>query len=172
MTTFVNIKHSAQHHGADRIESAVTAAQPVRRGFSASSSVVALVFSAVTAAGLVVSYHVMDSVEEGHLLVMWMALWYAAFAALALFAGVARQAAQHLKGSLDNWSRNLAQKRADERLWAMAKADPRLMADLQAAIQREDSSVASTDKTSALPWGERIVTLSPAALQHYPRSYI
>ncbi len=162
MTSFVNIKHSAQHHGADRIESAVDAAQLMRQDFSASPSVAALVFSAVTVAGLVVSYQVMDSVEEGHLLVMWMALWYVAFAALALFAGVARQAAQHLKASLDKWSRDLARSRADQRLWFMAEQDPRLMADLQSAVMREEVRVEAEKAAEASQYGDVRAIVAPA----------
>lgn len=33
----------------------------------------------------------MDCVQEGHLLIVWMALWYVVFAALAMLGGSARQ---------------------------------------------------------------------------------
>ena len=85
---------------------------------------------------MVVAYQVMDSVAEGHLLAMWMALWIVAFAALALFAGVTRQLAARAKSGLDAWARNRAQARADLRLWTMAKQDSRLMTELQVAMTR------------------------------------
>jgi hypothetical protein len=37
---------------------------------------------------------------------------------------------------LDAWSARVAQRRADERLWAIAQTDARLMADLQGAMNR------------------------------------
>ena len=57
----------------------------------------------------------------------------------AAFASTARLAAVNAKNSLDTWSRNIAARRADERLWAMAKNDARLMADLQAVMSRNDA---------------------------------
>jgi len=39
---------------------------------------------------------------------------------------------------LDAWSSRMAQRRSDERLWAIAQTDARLMAELQTAISRSD----------------------------------
>ncbi len=85
---------------------------------------------------MLVAYPVMDTVAEGHLLALWIALWLAAFAALAMFARTAKQIAQSVKSSLDSWSRKQAEQRADRRLWAIAANDPRVMADLQMALSR------------------------------------
>ena len=163
-----SIKNFTQQYGsAYQLESAVKVVKkPARQGFSGSRILFALLFSAVTAAGLVVSYQVMDSVDEGHLVVMWMALWYVAFAALAMFAGTARQIARHLKENLDQWSRNVARKRADQRLWDMAKSDPRLMADLQAAkLNQADGGDAY------VAWGDTIVKSSPSIARDYTNGY-
>ena len=138
MTSFVHLEYSNQHPGVLRVESAIDAAQHLRQGISGTRGLATLLLSAVAAAAMVVAYQVMDSVAEGHLLVMWIALWAAAFASLALFAGTARRIALRLKSGLDAWSRSLAEARADERLWAMAKSDARVMADLQSAITRSE----------------------------------
>ena len=98
------------------------------------------------AAAMVVAYQVMDSMAEGQLLVLWIAMWAVAFVALASFAGAARILAVRLKASLDGWSRNIAAKRADERLWAMAKTDARVMADLQCAISRSEAGNILSDE--------------------------
>jgi len=63
---------------------------------------------------------------------MWMVLWAALLAVLALLAPA-------VKGSFDAWSGRRAQGRADQRLWAMAQQDPRIMADLQLALLRENA---------------------------------
>ncbi len=136
MTTFVNANHLTRHAGAERFETAVDNAQQLRRGFSGTRGLATLLLSAVVAAVMVVAYQVMDSVAEGQLLVLWIGLWASAFAVLALFAGSSRDVATRIKGSLDGWSRNMARARADERLMDAAARDPRVMADLRAAVDR------------------------------------
>ena len=136
MTSFVHIDYSNRHAGADRLESAVESVQHIKRNFFSTRSLAMLLVSAIAAAVMVVAYQVMDSMAEGHLLALWIGMWAVAFAALAIFASTARHAVVSAKASLDAWSRNIAAKRADQRLWAMAKTDARLMADLQAVISR------------------------------------
>ena len=140
MTSFVHLEYSNQHPGVVRIEtaieSAVSSAQQIKRHFFSTRVLAMLLLSAIAAAVMVVAYQVMDSMADGHLLVLWISMWAAAFATLAICANTARQIALKVKTSLDTWSRNIAAKRADERLWAMAKTDPRLMADLQAVMSR------------------------------------
>ena len=136
MTSFVHLDHATQHPGVARVESAIDAAQHVRRSFSGARGLSTLLLSAMAAAVMVVAYQVMDSVAEGHLLVMWIAMWAVAFTALVLFSDAASNLAVSLKTSLDTWSRNLAKTRADDRMWSMAKSDPRLMAELNAAMAR------------------------------------
>ncbi len=116
MTSFIDIKYPSHHQGADRVESAIEAAQRVRRDFSSARGLATLLLSALTAAVMVVAYQVMDSIAEGQLLAMWMALWLVAFAALALFAGAARRLAARARSSLDAWSRHRAQACDDQRL--------------------------------------------------------
>ena len=136
MTSFITIDYAARHQGAERFESAVEAVQHARQDLSSTRGLATLLLSAVTAAVMVVAYQVMDSMAEGHLLGLWMGLWLVAFAALALFSGATRRLAARTKSSLDAWSRNRALVRADQRLWAMAQHDSRLMADLQAMMMR------------------------------------
>jgi hypothetical protein len=138
MTSFVHIEYSKDHPGVTRVESVIESAQHIGRGFSGKRGLATLLLSAMAAAAMVVAYEVMDTVAEGHLLVMWIALWAAAFVSLAMFAGTARSLATRIKVGLDDWSRALASARADERLWASAKADTRVMADLQAAATRNN----------------------------------
>ncbi len=138
MTSFVNIKYSMQHPGVARVESAIDAARQLRRGFSGTRGLAALLLSAIAAAVMVVAYQVMDSVAEGHLLIMWIGLWAVAFAALALFAGTARNLAARVLAGLDAWASSIAQGRADMRMWEAARTDPRVMADLRVAISRKE----------------------------------
>ena len=150
MTRFVNIEYAKDHPGVVRLETAIESAQHIGRGFSGKRGVATLLLSAMAAAVMVVAYEVMDSVAEGHLLVMWVALWAAAFVSLAVFAVSARNLATRLKVGLDDWSRALAEARADERLWSAAKTDTRVMADVQAAASRHDEDTTDAASPSAL----------------------
>jgi hypothetical protein len=167
MTSFVHLEYSKQHPGVARVESAFDAAQHLRHGFSGTRGIATLLLSAIAAAVMVVAYEVMDSVAEGHLLVIWMALWAVAFAVLALFAGTARQLALGLKNGLDSWSRSLAEARADQRLWALARTDARVMADLQTARTRSEDSEAGLVESAA-----RKLQAGGAVLRAHQRNYI
>ena len=140
MTSFVHLEYSNQHAGVGRVEaaleSATSSAQQIKRNFSSTRSLATLLLSAIAAAVMVVAHQVANSMADGHLLLLWIGMWAIAFATLAAFANTARQAAAGAKARLDSWSRGIAIRRADERLWAMAKTDPRLMSDLQAVISR------------------------------------
>jgi hypothetical protein len=173
MTSFVNIKYSTQHPGVVRAESAFGAVRQLGQAFSGTRGLATLLLSAVAAAIMVVAYQVMDSVTEGHLLVMWIGLWAVAFAALAIFAGTARNAAARVKAGLDGWSRSLAEARADQRLWQAAKNDPRVMADLQMALLRSqaDAEVAAPAAAPAVK-AERAVGSGASVLRAYQRNYI
>ena len=162
------IKNFTQQYGsAYRLEAAVTVVKkPARQRLSGSRGLFAVLFSALTAAALVVSYEVMDSAEESHLLIMWMALWYVAFAALAMLGGTARRLSQRLKANVDQWFRHAASKRADQRLWNSALSDPRLMADLQAALQKQSVGV-----EACVAWGDTIVKSSPNIARDYTNGY-
>lgn len=140
MTQFINRPHSDHHHGSDRLEAVIDAAQDISRDMTGKHGIALLISSALAAAVMAVAYEVMDSNTESHLLMLWIVLWMALFAALTLFAGRLRLAGTQLKSSLDDWSRSLAEARADQRLWALAKQDGRVMGDLQAAMDRSDVS--------------------------------
>lgn len=154
MTSIANINHSARHSGVARAnpapDASIEALAPGRAGFFGTRGLATLLLSAMAAAVMVVAYQVMDSVAEGHLLVLWIGLWAVAFAVLALFAGTARNLAARLKGGLDAWSRSVAQARADQRMWAVAQSDPRVMSDLLAAIAHHEAQAeVATDSAKA-----------------------
>jgi hypothetical protein len=90
----------------------------------------------------------MDTWADGHLLAAWVALWAVAFAAVGLFAGVSKSLATQMKGALDGWSASMAQRRSDERLWAVAQTDARLMSELQNAMNRSDQAVVSRESST------------------------
>ena len=56
MTRFIDINYPTHHLGAGRVESAIDAAQKVRRDFSGTRGLATLLLSALTAAIMVVAY--------------------------------------------------------------------------------------------------------------------
>ena len=184
MTAFVHLEYSNQHPGVVRAESAigavVSSAQHLKHKLSGTRSLAMLLLSAMVAAVMVVANQVMDTVAEGHLLALWVGMWLVAFAALATFAGTATQLALTIKGLLDSWSLKVAAKRADERLWAMAKADVRVMADLQHAISRNPTASGSYDDSlgfvapvqKAVTVQSKSSRLTRTSLRAYQRLYI
>ncbi len=164
MSSFVNPEHLSEHPGVHRIESALEGARHLRQRWSATGGLAILLLAAMSAAVLTVAYQVMDSVEEGHLLVMWMALWAACFAGLALFSGAAGKALSHTKTALNAWALRQAKTRADARLWQIARSDSRVMDDLQSAISRNELDAPAVDGAV-----EHLSLAMPLTLRH--RSY-
>lgn len=138
MTSFVHIDYPQQHPGVARAEAVIEAAGRLRQNFDGTRGIAALLLAAVVSGLLVVADRLVDTWADDRLLAAWIVLWVVAFAALALFAAPARRLSVALVGKMDAWSARVAERRADERLWATAQTDARVMADLQAAITRSD----------------------------------
>lgn len=100
----------------------------------------AMLLAAMVSALIVVADQLIETWADGHLMLAWVALWVIGFAALALFAGSAQMLAKATLGALNGWAARSAQARADRRLWASAQADPRIMADLQSAMDRSSAA--------------------------------
>jgi hypothetical protein len=91
--------------------------------------------SAVLLAGLVAALvlladRLVSTWTDKHLFLGWVLLWVVIFAGLALFAGTAQVLAARAIRALDGWSQARAHASAEARLWAIARNDPRVMADL------------------------------------------
>ncbi len=137
MTTFIPANFASHGSGVDRRDSASTA---VRRGFDSTKGLGAMLLAAMVSALVVVANQLMDTWADGHIMVAWIALWVVGFTAAAVFAGAARKLASVVVSSLDGWSARIALRRADERLWATALSDPRIMADLTSAMSRSEGN--------------------------------
>lgn len=138
MTSFVHVQFPKTHGGVERVERAVEAAGEMRRGWTLSRGIAGMLLAAVVSTLLLVADQLMDTWVDGHLLAAWVLLWVIGFAAVALLAPAARNLGQRAVVALDGWSQNVARRRADERLWDLARRDPRVLADLQAAATRAE----------------------------------
>ena len=137
MTRFVVSAYPTAHPGVARLEAAAEGWNELRRRLSGGRGLATGLLAGLAAAVLVVAYQVMDSLAEGHLLVIWMGVWLAGFAALGLLASPSRQLATFLSRSVQGSLQRLAEQRADARLWAVARQDPRVMSELTITAQRD-----------------------------------
>ena len=135
---FVHLEYPLTHPGVERAEKVVHNFQRLSDTFSPTRTLAIMLLAAVVAAFIVVADQMIDTWAEGHLLAAWVALWAVVFAAVGLFAGVSKTMAIQMKQGLDAWSARMAQSRSDERLWAIAQTDARLMSELQTAMNRSD----------------------------------
>jgi hypothetical protein len=117
MPSFVSNQYPDQHPGVSRIESAIEGAMQLRKSWS----------------------------PTRHLLVLWIALWAAGFASLAMLSGTVSRVGLAAKSGLDAWAQRQARSRADERLWSIAHSDSRVMADLQVAMSRHQAMTETFD---------------------------
>ena len=108
-----------------------------RRAFDSARGLSALLLGAMVSAMVVVADQLIETWVDGHLLVAWVALWLVSFTVLALFAGSAHKLSSSVVDALDAMAKRRARKRAEDHLWLMAQSDPRLMADLQGAMARQ-----------------------------------
>ena len=117
----------------------LTAAPTAAANTATSTKTLATVMlTAGVAAMVVVADQLMDSWAETHTVAAWVALWAVAAVAISLLRGVTRSLAQNLMRGLDAWSAHVARRRSDERIWAMAQSDPRMMSELQVAKDRAE----------------------------------
>jgi hypothetical protein len=130
----------------------IPAAPLLREATSTSTKTLASWMLAAGVAALVVTTDILiDAWAESHVLAAWIALWVVAVVAIAALRGVTRLMAQNLMTGLDAWSANVARRRADQRLWAMAQSDSRMLRDLQTAMDRaEETDIPAPDVTTLM----------------------
>ena len=110
-----------------------TTAQLLRN--RSAGALAAMLLAAIVAALVVAADALIDTYADGHLLMAWTGLWAVGFAAMALFADTARAGAQRLLHLAGPWQARRAQKDADRTLMALALRDPRIMLELQSAME-------------------------------------
>jgi hypothetical protein len=108
-------------------------------GMIRSRSLAGMLLAAAVAALLAVADQLIDTWADGHLLVVWVALWTVAFTALALLAPPLRQLTGAAAALLTRWQAARVQQRSNDALWAFAQQDQRVMRDLQVASMRNES---------------------------------
>lgn len=130
--------------------------RPVPVASEGARGLAALLLAAVVAAMVVVADQVIDSWVDGHVFLAWVLLWAVVFAVTLVFAGTARRMGQRAMGGLNRWSQAAAARRAEARMWEIAKTDPRVMNELVAAQQRSDVALPA----AAVPDSDALLQLA------------
>lgn len=112
------------------------------RDSSASRALASLLLAAGVSALVVLADQLMARWADTHEVAAWLVLWGIAVMAIVLLRGLTRLLARQAMRALDTWSAGVARRRADERLWNMARHDPRMMAELQCALARSEQGPA------------------------------
>ncbi len=137
MTSFAHVDHPTEHPGVLRAERLIASVTDAARGFDGARASATLLLASIVAALMVVANQVIDTWSEGHLLAAWIVMWAVAFAALALLASPARRAVATLRASTRRWALARKQVAQDEKLWAVALTDARVMADISRAMSAD-----------------------------------
>jgi hypothetical protein len=166
MTSLIQSSFSTAQTGAARLESAASSSRNLAERFDSAKGLSAVLLAAIVSALVVAADQLVDNWGDEHLLAAWATVWAVGFAAMALFAGSARRVAGRIVLSLDAWSLRQARARADQRLWATALRDPRIMADLQVAMGRNAEADATVVVEEKAPVSGR---LGRAALAAFDR---
>ncbi len=153
MTSFVHVDQPTVHPGVQRAE-VLFGHLKAARGGSSARPLILLLIVAIVSAVLVVADTIVTHWDEGALLAAWALVCAGAFAVIALFAGSLANGANKLGAAWLAASQRRAAARADARFLDTAHSDPRVMAELQAAVWRQQSegtaSVADAARIDAL----------------------
>jgi hypothetical protein len=134
MTSFAHVDYPTEHPGVLRAERLVHEVRHLATHFDSARASASVLVAAIVAALLVAANQVIDTWTEGHLLAAWIVMWTVAFAALALLAAPARRAAARVRLGLRRWAAARSQASNDQKLWAIAQHDARVMADISRAM--------------------------------------
>lgn len=127
----------------------------------------ALLLAALVSALVVVANQLIDTWADGHLLAAWTLMWAIVFVSIGWLAPVVKNAVSWVLATAIVTQRRAALASSEAAFLATAQADPRVMAELQAAILRHEAQTgkvaveARTLSVDAVPTIRR-----PAGLGH------
>ena len=151
MTRFVNPEFPTEHPGVIRAEAAVASIQALpglvaaawrhaKQSIGSTRGLTSLLLAAVVAGLVLVADQLVDTWADDHLFAAWVALWTLLFATLAVFAPVIKRGLDQAADELSDWRAQAAEARSEAAFLASAYNDPRVMADLRAAILRHEAA--------------------------------
>lgn len=136
MTSFIQPDFPRVHGGVDRFTGALERMQAALTRLRSPAGMVSVLIAGGVAAVIVVAEQVVSALANGDLLLAWIAMWVIVFGLLAFFSDAIRAWPVQWQAYLQTRRQVARNRAADERTWAAAQADPRLMAELDHALLR------------------------------------
>ncbi len=151
MTKFVHTDYPTEHPGVVRAEALFARGQAVaastaegwrtfKNSMGSGRGLTTLVLAAVVASLVLVADYWVDTWAEEHLFAAWVALWTLVFATLAVFAPLAKGWIDSAGQEYAAWRKNVEAARSEAAFLDVAQRDPRVMAELRAAILRHEAA--------------------------------
>lgn len=136
MTTFVQPDFPRVHGGANRLTDVLETTRASLSRLGSPKVLASILLTGGLSAAIVVAEQVVTALTDGHLLLAWVAMWLIVFGLLALFSDAISAWPAKLQAHLVTRKISSARRSEDERTWAAASSDPRLMAELDSALMR------------------------------------
>ena len=140
MTSFVSPDFPRDHVGLARMTDGFSAVQSLTAKADGAKGLAGALVAGGVAAAIVVAEQIVNAWADGHLLLAWIAMWAVVFALLAVFSDTIRGWPTRLNAQMHKRALARREAAADERTWAAAVADPRLMVELQVAKMRAEQA--------------------------------
>lgn len=127
MTGFIHIEQKIVHPGVARAERVYRVSKPLLKRMQGERGLATLLLTVAGLSLLASIYEIIETSPEGQLLAAWVVFW---IAGSALILG----ARKHVARMVQAWKRA----EQDARMWEVAHADPRVMADIRCARSRTE----------------------------------
>jgi hypothetical protein len=137
MTAFAHTSYPKEHPGVARAVNTTRNLMNLIKQVDSAKSIAVILLSAMVSTLLVVVNQVIDTYTDGHLMAVWMLMWVVAFGSLALLATPVRQFVYGVRPFLKTWHQKRLERMNDEKIWAVALQDPRVMAEIQRALSQQ-----------------------------------
>lgn len=138
------------------------AAKPAR---AEAPSLTVAIATATMALSVVLADRYLSVWTDGHVVAAWLLMWAVVFAVFVATRTPSRLLAVRVKRGLDQMAARAADRRAERRFEQLAKSDPRIMAELQAARARAQEAQEYSEALA--PMGMQ-APVAPAAAATFP----
>ncbi len=144
MHRFTDTDFSATHAGAERLTDFFGTLRRFAARLPGATGLPGVLVVGGVSAAIVVADQIVSAWADGHLLLAWVAMWVVVFTLLAMFSDAIRVWPTALRQRIAAAAQASARKAEDERTWAVAQSDPRLMAEMQCALTRAQQQAEAT----------------------------
>ncbi len=153
MYRFAHTDFSPTHGGVQRLTDSFGLVRRFAATLPRAKGLPGVLVAGGVAAAIVVADQIVSAWADGHLLLAWVAMWVVVFTLLALFSDAIGAWPTALRQRIAASMQASAQRAEDERTWAVAQSDPRVMAELQNALTRAQQQAEATGaQPSAWPF--------------------